>query len=305
MRRIRFIFFAIYFFVLLGHSTFLSYNQFSLSLKDILQTIFTIVSFIPFAAYIFKKNVPFKFFWKLFIAAYFIWELGNYIFITGFQDDVSFLTSMSVLIILLPKYYCLFSYGFPNVKIKINKRFIQPNTPGVTFLSVTFIIACIMALYGTINPSRGVFQFLQASVDSGIGQRAAAITFYPSLRIIFSIFIPILCFIAGIFMFKLENWARKLAIAICLFSIPVNIYGVGFLYNENFKAQIIFEKQEILEKYQGVERARRMEFLNNGIAKVRKTHMPFTIIGFAAIILLCNSGIVYYLTRPKVKQQFK
>ena len=106
-------------------------------------------------------------------------------------------------------------------------------------------------------------------------------------------------------MFKLENWARKLAIAICLFSIPVNIYGVGFLYNENFKAQIIFEKQEILEKYQGVERARRMEFLNNGIAKVRKTHMPFTIIGFAAIILLCNSGIVYYLTRPKVKQQFK
>jgi membrane protease YdiL (CAAX protease family) len=100
-------FLKIYFWVMLVLITPFALKSFTFSPVDIAQIFFTYLGFIALFGYAYDKRIFNQLFWKVSIIPYFGWEIGCYIFITGFS-----MGSIIVLLTLLPKYWSLVCYTY-------------------------------------------------------------------------------------------------------------------------------------------------------------------------------------------------
>jgi len=96
----------IYFWFLLVISLIsLPFTRFS-DVEGALQILFSFGALIPFYAYLYKRNSTSGFFSRIFIGAFFIWEIYGYTFIY-----TSFFQCMTALIICIPLYWSLVDYA--------------------------------------------------------------------------------------------------------------------------------------------------------------------------------------------------
>lgn len=101
------LFLKIYFWIIIVLISLLAIPSISLTLEDIAQIIFTYIGFIALFGYAYNKKFFNQMFWKYFTFLFFIWEIGCYIFITGFTID-----SLIVFLLLIPKYWSIVCYTF-------------------------------------------------------------------------------------------------------------------------------------------------------------------------------------------------
>jgi hypothetical protein len=112
----------------------------------------------------------------------------------------------------------------------------------------------------------------------------------------------VLNLIVGIGLFNLKPWARKLTIALCALYIAL----VPLSYQRSIK---MFEKisamqDKILLHQMGQENRERDA---QALKEIRQTMDSVTSISIKvgiAVGLIWNLGVIFYFTRPKVKEQF-
>ena len=119
--------------------------------------------------------------------------------------------------------------------------------------------------------------------------------------------------ICGIFLLKLKPWARKLAMGLCCVSIILVISlliplvfspAVKSNFEQSFNRSIEKKEQLIREQY-------KPEYQQKALEKFKK-YEPFQIkftyiimFSVAAVGIGWNLYVLYFFTRPKVKEQFK
>ena len=172
---------------------------------------------------------------------------------------------------------------------------------GIIFLGWFFIITSALTLLGLLSPKH--YAKLQGNL------------YYQTEFLYFTI-IPFLVLFAGIHILKLKNWARKLIIIIYSISlvftlmqllfISSNIQGGSYykFMQKSMNSKIEAQKREIATKYKPEyqqEAAKKIEKMSNTIIET----LPVFLYVLMGLAMIWNACIIYYFTRPKVKEMFK
>lgn len=88
------------------------------ALTSFVNLTFSFLSFIPMCGYIFDKKFLRQRFWRLFAVAYIIWEVSCYTFIYSNSWGVS----LTILFLLLPKYWCVVLYAWETLETDPGKK---------------------------------------------------------------------------------------------------------------------------------------------------------------------------------------
>lgn len=117
--------------------------------------------------------------------------------------------------------------------------------------------------------------------------------------------------IAGIFILKLKEWARKLVIILQVLSVIVGLTtivpAVNMIRSGEFKALMEKglepEKVQIKERYKLEYQEQALKDQEKALDMTSKSMCMFIFLGFF-LGIGWNAFIIFYFTRPKVKEQF-
>jgi predicted tellurium resistance membrane protein TerC len=160
-----------------------------------------------------------------------------------------------------------------------NKR-----SKGVTFWGWFFIILSAFALFSTIRykPEAQIY---------GIGS---------------NIIMNVAYLICGIFILKLNEIARKVVIVlsiVAIFLIPINLKPI--IDKTNSESNYIKQKIVITEQMKPEFQQKALEQLEKRREMSKKYGPIILMVLFGTPSLIYCLAILYYFTRPKVKEQFK
>jgi len=156
---------------------------------------------------------------------------------------------------------------------------------GVTFFGYLFILSGILGLLCVKNPQQYIRIY-------GIG------------ILFFSIIISTATLSCGVFILKLNEKARKIAILLCLIGIISTPFYIKPIFKSaNSKDYYNKKKQQILEQMKPEYQQKALENLEKG-REISKKVLPIFIVLFGVSFLLLELIPVYFFTRPKVKEQF-
>lgn len=177
---------------------------------------------------------------------------------------------------------------------------------GVTIMGVMLIVWASFEILGLLNFKEYVANCLR--FETGL---------MGYIKIVYGVIGTIAGLIAGIYILKLRNWARKLIIALGIIAICFTAWEI---YRDSSNQRSIKDLRIFLEEkmdeemdaivQKSVEKLK-PEYQEEHIQK-QKT-MINTIVEFIpifyyvalAVIFLWNLLIIFFFTRPKVKEQFK
>jgi hypothetical protein len=161
---------------------------------------------------------------------------------------------------------------------------------GVTLVGWLAIVMGIFGILGSISP-RHYFAMM--------GNRAFSYLGY-AISMIFSV-ATLSC---GIYILKLKTWARKLAIVLCAVSI------ITILIQYNPKQAKLIADQAYSQQEQTIREEYKPEYQEKALERLRQAKLasdkifPIFFFSTAAFAVGLNLLIVYFFTRPKVKEQF-
>ncbi|NQT22178.1 MAG: hypothetical protein HQ579_01935 [Candidatus Omnitrophica bacterium] len=176
----------------------------------------------------------------------------------------------------------------------------KKRSKGVTFLGWFFIVTSLLSMLTLLSPKHYIK--LQGSL-------------YNQIEFLYFTIVPFFCLFAGIYILKLKNWARKLGILIysvsLVFTITQFIFIGSSMQKESFREfmqegmglKIEAQKQEIIKKYKPEyqqEAIQNREKMSNVIIEV----LPIFLYVIMSLVIVWNAFIIYFFTRPKVKEQF-
>ena len=142
-----------------------------------------------------------------------------------------------------------------------------------------------ITIYGALIITLGIFNLLSIG-----GYKQFALMFYglPSLIIIaiyvFTILYGIACVYCGSAVLKLEDWGRKVIVVFTMISVVIGLL-LNRLAMSNLREFVFSEKSQVPPDIAG-------------------SVYNFSII-LTAIVTLFEISIIFFLTRPSVKAQFK
>jgi hypothetical protein len=163
-------------------------------------------------------------------------------------------------------------------------------TNGITIVALIFILVGISGLLNVSNP--GLF-------FRTIGTDWIAVIIYCSSAVIAS-----LGLISGIFILKKKSWARRLLFIICLYNIliaPVTIF-TKFDRTKHFREGLKYLDQKISEKHSAGLTQEADEMSRKAIHFKRRIIGLYS--GMVGILVIFNAGVIYFLSRPKIREQF-
>lgn len=161
----------------------------------------------------------------------------------------------------------------------------------VTIFAILFIIGGLLSLLSALD------------IKSYLSDFNMGILTFPLYAL--TVAVPISSVIAGIFLFKLKPWARKLVIIMTITNIVLmlNFIKLPAIMNTNMEND--FARQEIRIKAQlkpeSQEKALEQLKIDRQLGK--KAVMMIVWILFS-LSLAWNLIVIFYFTRPKVKEQF-
>lgn len=128
---------------------------------------------------------------------------------------------------------------------------------------------------------------------------------------IFSKLMSLCGLIAGVYILKLKNWARKLQITLRLISIAFIIFTSRSLLDKNMMDKIEktmegaydLSRQKVIERYKPEhqeEEIKKLEFGQRAIAK----GIPIILFSTLGTFIIWEMLIIFFFTRSKVKEQF-
>lgn len=166
---------------------------------------------------------------------------------------------------------------------------------GVTIFGIIFIIFGLIGL-----------------LSAGCPKGSAMCSLYS--RPLFALLSSGLGIVAGIFILRLKEWARILAIIlriVMIIFLVYSLFGVGKI-SKLFKSEVMQQQakevfdlkmQERLESYKPEYQEQiKQEYSKRFDAVMDK--MPIFIYSILALALIWHILIIYFFTRPKVKEQF-
>jgi len=110
----------------------------------------------------------------------------------------------------------------------------------------------------------------------------------------------------GIFLLKLNSKARKGAILITIVSIlSIPFYFIPFSKTLNSESFYARKRQVILEQMKPESQVRALENLEKQREIYHRKIIPILLIIVFGGYSLCSVCLIYYFTRPKVKEQFE
>jgi hypothetical protein len=159
----------------------------------------------------------------------------------------------------------------------------KKRSKGVTFWAWFFIISSLIGLILVINPKQQV-QFY------GIARGVVMYLVY---------------FICGIYLLKLNDYARKAVIVLGIISIiSFPFIFMPALNKMNFDDYYAKKKRIIMEQYKPESQQKALENLEK-IKESSKKFVPiFVTVTFGLPYLIYILIPIYFFTRPKVKRQF-
>ena len=160
---------------------------------------------------------------------------------------------------------------------------------GITIFAWLFIIGGVFGILGVIKNQRF---FSSEVIVSGVR------TF---ILYLLGIVIAIATLVCGIYFLKLKPWTRQLAIGLCVYHIimiPFS-YKIGIDAINNKKAL----KQMIQTKYPPAMQESELKELEKMPDKMKEV-WPIMVAVILVIQLAWNLIVIYFFTRPKVKEQF-
>lgn len=163
----------------------------------------------------------------------------------------------------------------------------KKRSKGVTFWGWVYIIFSIIGLLGAINPQQ-------------------QIKFYGIGIFFFAIVLCVANLLCGIFVLKLNEYARKAAIFLGIISIMlIPAYLKPMLKPLNFEDYYTKKKQMIIEQMKPEYQQKALENLEK-VMEIGKKGLPAIIIVLFGVFLLILELIpIYFFTRPKIKEQFR
>lgn len=162
----------------------------------------------------------------------------------------------------------------------------KKRSKGVTFWGWIFIVSAIIGLLSAISPQRQIH-------------------LYGTAIVVFGMISSLAYLICGIFILKLNDNARKTAIALGIISIIViPFYLKPILNMPNSNSYYAKAKQRIAEQVKPEFQQKALEDLEKSKTVVGKVVPIFFIVIFVVPILLIELIPIYFFTRPKVKEQF-
>ncbi len=163
----------------------------------------------------------------------------------------------------------------------------KKRSKGVTFWGWIFIISAIIGILSAINPQRQVRLF-------------------GSVIVAFGVITSLAYLICGIFILKLNDNARKMAIALGIISvIVIPFYFKPILSMPNSNAYYAKAKQRITEQMKPEYQQKALEDLEKSKGVVGQVVPIIFIVIFGVPMLLLELVPIYFFTRPKVKEQFE
>jgi hypothetical protein len=162
----------------------------------------------------------------------------------------------------------------------------KQRSKGVTFWGWLFIVSGIIGLLGPINPQQQIILYGTGIFFIGVALSAATL-------------------ICGIFILKLNETARKVAIALGIIgTILIPFYLRPIFELRNSDELLLKSKQRIIEQVKPELQQKALDELeqDRGIAK----NVVLIIVALLGIpLLILELMPIYFFTRPKVKEQFK
>ena len=157
-----------------------------------------------------------------------------------------------------------------------NKR-----SKGVTIFAILLIVSALVGLAAVLDPETIKEQY--RSLPESI----------VTIRYYISIIVVIGALVSGIGLFSLKNIFRKLTILVCSFGLYGYIIELPFILLKSIPSLIEKKALEIVATTPGIP------------AEVHIKGLWVAIITFWTIDFLFLFCLLFYLTRPKVKEQFK
>ena len=109
---------------------------------------------------------------------------------------------------------------------------------------------------------------------------------------------------SGVYILKLKAWARRLAVILCSVSI------VFTLVQYNPKRSKMLSDNVYAMQEENIRQQYKPEYQEKALEKIRQAKeisdkmLPFLNFASAVLVVGFNLLIIYYFTRPKVKEQF-
>lgn len=172
---------------------------------------------------------------------------------------------------------------------------------GVTIMGVILIICASFGILGLLNFKEYVANCLR--FETGL---------MGYIKIVYGIIGTIVGLIAAIYILKLRNWARKLTITLGIIAICFTAWGIyrdssDQINMKNLRAFLeekmdasIQEGAEKLKLEHQEDYIRKQKMIINTIVKT----IPIFYYVVLTAIFLWNLLIIFFFTRPKVKEQF-
>src|SRR3990167_6022280 len=179
---------------------------------------------------------------------------------------------------------------------------------GVTIFGWVFII---FSLFGLLNFAKGPFGSTGRICPLPTSGAMTGSSWFAPLWTTVNFVMMSASLIAGIFILKLKEWARKLVILVRVVSIVIGLWttipAVNMVQSEAFKTSmekaIETKKEQIQERY-------KPEYKEQVLKEQEKTlemgskFMPTVIFSIFSLWFGWNALIIFYFTRLKVKEQF-
>lgn len=125
---------------------------------------------------------------------------------------------------------------------------------------------------------------------------------------ILSVSISVASFIGGIYVLKLETWARKLVIAVCLVNIIYTPFltkiAVNLAAGSGMEAYYSEQEARIMKEIKPEYQREALDELENSKRETSQALPRFFVLVGAATIFW-NIFVIYFFRRQKVKAQFE
>lgn len=169
---------------------------------------------------------------------------------------------------------------------------------GVMIFGILFILGAVIGVAALFNLKQQMLIYSQFT--KGI---------LPQVMIALNVIKILATLIAGIFLLKLKNWARKLVVALCLVSIVfVSVGFVSFLVKradfDSYIQQGFAMQQDELIKSTGIEDPVKAQAQLDQIKAILSKVIPIFVMVVIFLAYLWNVIILYFFTRPQVRAQF-
>ncbi len=137
-------FLLVYFYVLLISTAIimLQTGPITSSIKEILQSFFTLLGFVAFFGYVHNKRILTRSVWIVLSSLFFLWEIGCYIFIEN-----PWFANLLILVMLLPKYWSVALYPLITMEMNDETRLsnIRKRDQYISRFKVFFVGIAILA----------------------------------------------------------------------------------------------------------------------------------------------------------------